>query len=139
VLDPPLPSDNPFSSEQECIGPIGSHAHHSSFAACVPDQLLCDGALGHSPSAILNFLPPSNITHQPLRCTSSRRTVSSPLTGWPVSIPARQVSALDYILPILDAFRLALLKLCFHDRRNKHVVMSFICSAAVHAPDAWYC
>ncbi|KAF1843548.1 p53-like transcription factor [Cucurbitaria berberidis CBS 394.84] len=50
VLQPPLPlaSDNPFSSEQQCIDHIGAHAHHSSFAAGVPDQLRRDGALAHS-------------------------------------------------------------------------------------------
>ncbi|KAL6711023.1 hypothetical protein ACN47E_006898 [Coniothyrium glycines] len=54
VLQPPLPlaSDNPFSSEQECIDHTGVHAHHSSFAAGVPDQLRRGGPLAYPSNGI---------------------------------------------------------------------------------------
>jgi hypothetical protein len=51
----PLASEHPFSSEQECIDHIGAHAHHSSFAAGVPDQLRREGPLGHSASGIPHY------------------------------------------------------------------------------------
>jgi hypothetical protein len=56
VLHPPLPmaSDNHFSTEEACIDQMGSHAHHNSFAAGVPDQLRRDGALAHTATGMLS-------------------------------------------------------------------------------------
>lgn len=56
VLHPPLPmaSDNPFSTEEACIDQMGSHAHHNSFSAGVPDQLRRDGTLAHTATGMLS-------------------------------------------------------------------------------------
>lgn len=54
-----MASDNHFSTEEACMDQIGSHAHHSSFAAGVPDQLRRDGALAHTASGMLSSAIPS--------------------------------------------------------------------------------
>ncbi|KAF1976339.1 p53-like transcription factor [Bimuria novae-zelandiae CBS 107.79] len=60
LLQPSLPlaSENPFSSEQECLDQIGAHPHHSHFAAGVSDQLRRESTLSQSAAGI----PLSSIT-----------------------------------------------------------------------------
>lgn len=47
-----MASENHYSTEDACIDQIGSHAHHNSFAANVPDQLRRDGTLAHTASGM---------------------------------------------------------------------------------------
>ncbi|KAF2188633.1 p53-like transcription factor [Zopfia rhizophila CBS 207.26] len=116
LLQPlPLASDVPFTSEQpECIDHIGAHAHHSSFAAGVPDQLRRDGALGHSSSGILNSLPSANGA----RYIGPRPEAHPPDLAWqapavlPCSVAPSPVSAhpqrlLWPVLPKLRSFTIA--------------------------------
>ncbi|EDU44189.1 conserved hypothetical protein [Pyrenophora tritici-repentis Pt-1C-BFP] len=55
VLQPPLPlaSDNPFSSDQECIDQIGAHthAHHNSYQAGAALSDSGSGSISTSPSS----------------------------------------------------------------------------------------
>ncbi|KAL5372261.1 hypothetical protein PMIN02_012651 [Paraphaeosphaeria minitans] len=68
ILQPSLPlaSENPFSSEQECIDHIGAHAHHSPFTAGVSDHLRRESTLAQSATGIpLSSISRRYTSHRP--------------------------------------------------------------------------